>query len=123
MPTLFLDDDEHEDQLRRCLTDASLPLELWIVGALIRLYGLPLIRIVHLTTDGFHQDERGAYFTFDKNPYSCRRRWRVSSNSRSPQAGRAPPWDRLPPARVPNSFYPAFPPVVHAAQRHCPDNS
>ncbi|WP_258053321.1 hypothetical protein [Streptomyces sp. Ru72] len=68
MPVLFLDDEEHEDQLRRCLTDGSLPLELRIVGALIRLYGLPLIRIVHLTTDGFHQDERGAYFTFDKNP-------------------------------------------------------
>ncbi|MDH6630006.1 hypothetical protein M2271_007856 [Streptomyces sp. LBL] len=29
----------------------SLPLELRIVGALIRLYGLPLIRIVHLTTE------------------------------------------------------------------------
>ncbi|WP_256259196.1 hypothetical protein [Streptomyces mirabilis] len=65
---LFLDDEEHEDQLRRCLTDASLPLELRIVGALIRLYGLPLIRIVRLTTDGFHQDEREAYFTFDKDP-------------------------------------------------------
>lgn len=68
MPVLFLDDEEHEDQLRRCLTDGSLPLELRIVGALIRLYGLPLIRIVHLTVNGFHQDERGAYFTFDKNP-------------------------------------------------------
>ncbi|MFJ5851049.1 hypothetical protein [Streptomyces sp. NPDC092903] len=68
LPTLFLDDEEHEDQLRRCLTDASLPLELRIVGALIRLYGLHLIRIVHLTIDGFHQDESGACFTFDKNP-------------------------------------------------------
>ncbi|MBT1185383.1 XRE family transcriptional regulator [Streptomyces sp. CJ_13] len=67
-PILFLDDEEHEHQLRRCLTDASLPLELRVAGALIRLYGLPLIRIVHLTTDGFHQDEQGAFFTFDKNP-------------------------------------------------------
>jgi hypothetical protein len=57
-----------EDQFRRFLTDASLPLELRIVGALIRLYGLPLFRIVHLTTDGFHQGERGAHFTFDENP-------------------------------------------------------
>ncbi|MGV9248000.1 hypothetical protein [Streptomyces sp. NPDC003710] len=65
---LFLDDEEHDNQLHRCLTDASLPLELRIVGALIRLYGLPLIRIVHLTTDRFHQDERGAHFTLDKNP-------------------------------------------------------
>jgi hypothetical protein len=68
MPVLFLDDQEHEDQLRRCLTDTSLPLDVRIVGALVRLYGLHLTRIVNLTSDGFHQDENGAYFTFDKNP-------------------------------------------------------
>jgi hypothetical protein len=67
-PTLFLDDQDHDDQLRRCLTGTSMPLELRITGALIRLYGLPIIHIVHLTTDRFHQDEHGAYFTFDKNP-------------------------------------------------------
>ena len=67
MPVLFLDDADHEEKLRRGLTDASLPLELRIIGALIRPYGLPIVRIVHLTTGRFHQDERGAYFTFDKN--------------------------------------------------------
>jgi hypothetical protein len=68
LPTVFLDDDEHAGQLRRCLTDASLPLELRITGALVRLYGLHLNRIVHLTTDRFHQDQHGAYLTFDKHP-------------------------------------------------------
>ncbi|WP_241672306.1 hypothetical protein [Streptomyces sp. IB2014 016-6] len=67
-PVLFLDEEEHEKQLRRCLTDVSMPLDLRIVGSLIRLYGLQLIRIVHLTADGFHKDKSGAYFTFDKNP-------------------------------------------------------
>ncbi|MGW3303963.1 hypothetical protein [Streptomyces rubiginosohelvolus] len=66
--SLPLNDEDQDDQLRRCLTDASLPLELRIVGALIRLYGLSLVRIVHLTIDGFHRDESGAYFTFDKHP-------------------------------------------------------
>lgn len=68
LPATFLDEQEHEDQLRRCLTDKALPLELRIAGALIRLYGLSVIRIVHLTIDRFHQDDHGSYFTFDKNP-------------------------------------------------------
>jgi hypothetical protein len=33
----FLDDEDQADQLRRCLTDASLPLDVRIAGALIRL--------------------------------------------------------------------------------------
>lgn len=123
LPTLFLDDEEHEDQLRRCLTDASLPLELRIVGALITLYGLHLIRIVHLTIDGSTRTSAGPTSPSKRTLCSCRRRWLVSSNSRSPQAGRAPPWDRLPPASIPSSFCPASPPAVLAAQRRCRDNS
>ncbi|MER5386939.1 hypothetical protein ABT040_43030 [Streptomyces sp. NPDC002688] len=67
-PATFLDDDDQADQLRRCLRDASLPLDIRIAGALIRLYGLPITRIVHLTANQFHEDKTGAYFTFDKNP-------------------------------------------------------
>lgn len=67
-PATFLDDEDHADQLRRCLTDASLPLDIRIAGALIRLYGLPITRIVHLAADQFHEDDTSAYFTFDKNP-------------------------------------------------------
>lgn len=54
---------------------------------------------------------------------SCRRRRLVSSNSRSPQAGRAPPWGRLPPASIPSSCCSPSPPAAHAAQRRCRDNS
>ncbi|MEU8941688.1 XRE family transcriptional regulator [Streptomyces goshikiensis] len=64
----FQTDEEHYDQLRRCLNDDSLPLEVRVVGALVRLYGLPVTRIVALTTDRFHKDKTGAYFTFDRNP-------------------------------------------------------
>jgi hypothetical protein len=68
LPVAFLDDEEHGEQLRRCMTDTLLPLEIRIAGALVRLYGLHLNRIVHLTTDRFHQDQHGAYLTFDKHP-------------------------------------------------------
>ncbi|MEU0942367.1 XRE family transcriptional regulator [Streptomyces canus] len=64
----FMDEDEHQDQLRRCLTDTSLPLELRIIGALVRLYALPLTRIVQLTTDRFVQDESGSYLVIAKHP-------------------------------------------------------
>ncbi|WP_329537601.1 hypothetical protein OG568_55510 (plasmid) [Streptomyces sp. NBC_01450] len=64
----FMDEDQHQEQLRRCLTDTSLPLELRIVGALIRLYALPLTRIVQLTTDRFVQSESGSYLVIARYP-------------------------------------------------------
>jgi hypothetical protein len=67
-PTVFHDDDEHQDQLLRCLTDQALPLDVRIAGAFVRLYALPVTRIVHLTTDCFQRDQDGAYITFDKVP-------------------------------------------------------
>lgn len=39
-----------------------------IVGALIRLYGLPVSRIVELTTDRFQRDQGAAFLTLGKNP-------------------------------------------------------
>jgi hypothetical protein len=45
-----------------------LPREARIIGALIRLYAVPVSRIVELTTDRFHRDENGAYLTLDRHP-------------------------------------------------------
>ncbi|MGI5507411.1 hypothetical protein [Lentzea sp. CA-135723] len=67
-PTRFLDGDEHTAQLRRCLTDETLPLPVRISAALTRLYGLHNGRITELTTDRFHRDDDGAYLTIDRNP-------------------------------------------------------
>ncbi|MFE2359018.1 XRE family transcriptional regulator [Streptomyces parvulus] len=68
LPTKFLSSEEHHEQLRRCLNDDELPLEVRIAGALTRLYGLPTVRILQLTTDRFHHEEDGAYLTIDQNP-------------------------------------------------------
>lgn len=68
LPTHFLDDTEHYQQLRRCLNEDTLPREARITGALIRLYALPLTRVRELTTDQFFRDTDGAYYTFDRNP-------------------------------------------------------
>ncbi len=67
-PSVFHDDDEHHDQLLRCLTDQALPLDVRIAGAFVRLYALPVTRIVHLTTDCFQRNQDGSYITFDKAP-------------------------------------------------------
>lgn len=68
LPSRFLDEDEYSEQLRRCLNDDTLPLEVRIAGALIRLYALPATRIVELTTDRFHREDDGAYLILDRNP-------------------------------------------------------
>ncbi|WP_446221527.1 XRE family transcriptional regulator [Nocardia sp. IBHARD005] len=67
LPQRFMVREDFDEQLRRCLTDNTLPLDLRVAGALIRLYGLPLVRIVELTTDRFSQDGDDAHLIIDKN--------------------------------------------------------
>lgn len=49
-------------------SDGALPLEVRIVGALIRLYALPVSRIVEITADQFHRDHDAAFLILGKNP-------------------------------------------------------
>jgi hypothetical protein len=50
-PANFLHDSEHARQLRTCLNDTSMPLDLRAAGALVLIYGLTLNRIAYLTRD------------------------------------------------------------------------
>jgi hypothetical protein len=56
-PAQFLDEATRWQQLRRCLTDETMPLDVRAAGALILLFGLTIIRIRHLTTE--HLTMRG----------------------------------------------------------------
>ncbi|WP_234788066.1 XRE family transcriptional regulator [Mycolicibacterium setense] len=67
-PSRLLPEDELHQQLRRCLTDETLPLEVRVAGALIRLYAPMTVRMIELTTDRYHADEHGSFITFDRNP-------------------------------------------------------
>jgi hypothetical protein len=67
-PARFLGEHEHHEQLKRCLNDEELPLEVRITGALIGLYALPVTRLVELTTDRFHRDHGSAYLSIERNP-------------------------------------------------------
>jgi hypothetical protein len=66
--TRFLASEELDQQLRRCLTDDTLPLEVRIIGSLTCLYGLHTTRINTLTTDRFQQEDDGAYLTINAHP-------------------------------------------------------
>lgn len=67
LPQRFQDHDDHAEQLRRCLTDDELPLEVRVVGALVRLYAISVARIVELTCDRFHRDDTHAYLVIEQN--------------------------------------------------------
>lgn len=68
LPNTFQTQDEHEQQLRRFLTDGTLPLDVRVAGALISLYAIPVVRLVELTTDRLEQTEAGTYLTIERNP-------------------------------------------------------
>ena len=51
MPAGFLDHHEQARQLRTCLNDTSMPLDLRVAGVLVLVYGLPLSKIAYLTRD------------------------------------------------------------------------
>lgn len=49
-----LTEEDRWQQLRHCLTDSALPLEVRVAGSLVLLYGIPGERLRHLTTDQIH---------------------------------------------------------------------
>jgi hypothetical protein len=64
-PSVLLDDDERVTQLRRCLQDTSLPLELRVAGALMLLFGLLLTRVLQLRASDVISDGENAYLNID----------------------------------------------------------
>jgi hypothetical protein len=49
-------EDEHWQQLRRCLHDNTLPTPVRAAGTLVLLYGLPVSRVATLRHDDIHTD-------------------------------------------------------------------
>ncbi|MBJ6613679.1 hypothetical protein [Streptomyces sp. I4(2020)] len=68
LPGQFQIEEDHYEELRRCLNDPTLPSDVRIAAALIRLYALPLTRIVELTTNHLHHDADHTYLTIIRHP-------------------------------------------------------
>ncbi|MGH3716133.1 MAG: hypothetical protein ACRDT4_22120 [Micromonosporaceae bacterium] len=64
----LLDADTIARQLRRCLHDADLPLDVRVAGALVILYGLRISRLVHLTVDDVTRDGGGVHLHAGRAP-------------------------------------------------------
>ncbi|GAB3436425.1 hypothetical protein [Actinophytocola sediminis] len=68
LPVHFLTEEQYRQQLRRCLNDETLPREVRIAGSLVRLYGLPISRIVELTADRLQRDNGDAFLILAQHP-------------------------------------------------------
>jgi hypothetical protein len=64
-PAELLSDDERVAQLRRCLTDEELPLDLRAAGTLMLLFGLLLSRVLQLRTTDMVLDAGDTFLTID----------------------------------------------------------
>jgi hypothetical protein len=67
-PSLVLDEQTRWQQLHRCLTDDTLPLDIRAAGAVILLFGALISRVVQLTLDDFQQRQDRSYLVLDRHP-------------------------------------------------------
>jgi hypothetical protein len=67
-PQRLLRDEDRRQQLRRCLNDTALPVDVRAAGALIALFGIAISRVVELTADHISQHEDATYLIIDQHP-------------------------------------------------------
>ncbi|MFI2031841.1 hypothetical protein [Streptomyces buecherae] len=67
-PSRFITGNELSEQLSRCLNDDTLPVDIRIVGALTRLYALPVSRVLQLKASQYYRDGDNAYLTVSRHP-------------------------------------------------------
>jgi hypothetical protein len=67
-PEQILDETERWNLLRRCLNDNTITLDTRAAAALVLLFGLPISRIRHLTTDQLHVGEAGCFLRTGRHP-------------------------------------------------------
>jgi hypothetical protein len=67
-PAQTLDEDQHWQLLHRCLTDHTMPLTTRCAGALVLLFGLPVSRIRHVTTDQLLIEDDNAFLRIGPHP-------------------------------------------------------
>ncbi|HEV3169947.1 MAG TPA: hypothetical protein VGZ32_06390 [Actinocrinis sp.] len=63
-----LEEDQHLLQLRRCVTDTTLPVDVRAAGALVSLFGIPVSRIVELTSDRLITQGENSYLVIGRHP-------------------------------------------------------
>ncbi|MER7183761.1 XRE family transcriptional regulator [Streptomyces hyaluromycini] len=69
LPGHFQAEDDARNELLRCLNDTALPLDVRVAAALVRLYALPLTRIVELTEDHISRDREHTCLAVNQHPF------------------------------------------------------
>jgi hypothetical protein len=64
-PVRLLGEEDHVQQLDRCLADDSMPLDLRVGGALVLLFGMLVSRVTQLTKDDVTDDGQAACLAVD----------------------------------------------------------
>ncbi len=72
VPAGFLDDREQARQLRTCLNEAGMPLDLRVAGALVLVYGLPLSKIAYLARADITRHDGQIWLRHTAARSSCR---------------------------------------------------
>lgn len=67
-PTDFLDDAEYAEQLRRCLNDVEIPINIRVVGTLVLLFGVPIKNVLSLSVDDVWSEVGGTYAKLGGKP-------------------------------------------------------
>ncbi|MGW7007346.1 hypothetical protein ACWGCW_32225 [Streptomyces sp. NPDC054933] len=67
-PERFLGDDEHLRQLQRCLRDTDLPIDVRVAGVIVLLFGVPLPRVLRLTSNDLDQSGDGVSIKLGTKP-------------------------------------------------------
>jgi hypothetical protein len=67
-PHLFLGEHEHLTQLRRCIHDTELPLEVRVAGSLLMLFGTTVTRIVQLSVTDLTRRRNSHFLTLGRTP-------------------------------------------------------
>lgn len=69
LPGHFQADDDARTELLRFFNDTTLPLDVRVAAALVRLHALPLTRIVELTEDHISRDRKHTYLAVNQHPF------------------------------------------------------
>lgn len=67
-PEVVLDEDDHIQQIHRCVNDGEIPLDVRVAGALVLVFGATLARIVCLTVDDLVHEDGESYVSLGRKP-------------------------------------------------------
>ncbi len=67
-PENFLHEADYADQLRRCVSDSEIPIDVRVLGSLVLLFGVPIKNVLSLSTEDVMRKVDGTYVKLGGKP-------------------------------------------------------